>query len=126
MSQILLHLIGDYLTQSDWMAQNKTKAGGVAAIHAAVYSLPFLLLANSVWAWAAIFWTHLLIDRFRLARYVVFAKNFLAPRSAWPKWADCKVTGYPSSTPPFMAIWLMIIADNTLHLSINYAALRWL
>jgi hypothetical protein len=26
MNQLLLHLIGDYVTQSDWMAQNKTKS----------------------------------------------------------------------------------------------------
>lgn len=126
MIQILLHLFGDYLTQSDWMAQNKTKSSWAAACHAVVYATPFLLIAQSANAMLVIYWTHLLIDRFRLARYVVFAKNFLSPRSSWPTWKDCKATGYPSATPPFMAIWLMIIADNTIHLAINYAALRWL
>lgn len=124
MIQLILHLIGDYVTQSDWMAQNKTKSSSAAAIHAFIYSLPFMLIANSANAMLVIYGTHLLIDRFRLARYVVFAKNFMG--WPWPKWEDCKATGYPSATPPFMAIWLMIAADNTIHLAINYSALRWL
>lgn len=123
-SQLILHLFGDYVTQSDWMAQNKTKDTWAAVIHAGLYSVPFLLIGSHPAVWV-IYLTHLLIDRFRLARYLVFAKNFLSPRP-WPKWEDCKATGYPSTTPPWMAVWLMIAADNTIHLAINYAALRWL
>lgn len=76
MIQLLLHLIGDYTLQSHWMAINKTKAFWSAFCHATVYSLPFLLVGS----WLAVFviWsTHLLIDRYRLARYVVWAKNRL-------------------------------------------------
>lgn len=123
MEQLLLHLMGDYVTQSDWMAQNKTKNSLAALCHATIYSLPFLLI-GSAWAYLIIWLTHFLIDRFRLARYLVFAKNFLG--WPWPKWEDCKATGYPSATPPWMAVWLMIIADNTLHLAINWASIKWL
>ena len=28
--------------------------------------------------------------------------------------------------PDWLAVWLLIICDNTMHLTINYAALRWL
>ncbi|WP_348269736.1 DUF3307 domain-containing protein [Edaphobacter paludis] len=128
MEQLILHLLGDYVTQSDWMAANKTKASFPAFAHALIYSLPFLLLIGSapkpILAGLVIFGTHFLIDRFRLARYVVFAKNFLG--SPWPEWSDCSVTGYPSARPAWLAVWLLIAADNTLHLAINYAALRWL
>lgn len=123
MIQLILHLLGDYVTQSDWMANTKTKSTWSAFVHASIYALPFLLVGG----WRAVFviWiTHLLIDRFRLARYVVFAKNFLG--WPWPTWEDCKGTGYPSARPPWMAVWLLIAADNTLHLAINYGALRWL
>jgi len=82
-------------------------------------------------------------DRYRLARYVVWAKNFIAPKGyvpdrwngqeqkSYPRrnwdWQSCKDTGgYAPNTPAFMWVWLMIAADNTLHLAINYAALRWL
>lgn len=130
MLQLIFHLIGDYVTQSDWMAQNKTKQLLPAFCHALMYSSPFIMLAVHaplpLTAWVVIFGTHLLIDRFRLARYVVFAKNFISPWKTWPKWADCSQTGYPNSTPLWLSVWLMIAADNTLHLAINYVALRWL
>lgn len=124
MEQLILHLCGDYLTQSDWMALNKTKAYFPAFMHALVYSLPFLCLTTHIWALSCIFGTHFLIDRFRLARYLVFAKNFMG--SPWPKWEDCKATGYPSDRPAWLTVWLLIAADNTLHLAINYSALRWM
>lgn len=126
MLQLILHLIGDYVTQSDWMAQNKAKATWPALCHATVYSLPFLLIAS--WpAWLVIWSTHLVIDRFRLARYVCYLKNqLLCPEGTEQAWADCSTTGYHKDTPPWLAVWLMIAADNTLHLAINYAALRWL
>lgn len=31
-----------------------------------------------------------------------------------------------TETPPWLAVWLMIIADNALHLLINAAAVTWL
>ena len=129
MEQLILHLIGDYVTQSDWMAQNKTKAAWPAGIHAALYSLPFLLLTGlslrGQAAWAVILWTHFFIDRYRLARYVVWAKEWLSNKPPLP-WRECMTTGYDPSKPPWLAVWLLIAADNTLHLAINYAALRWL
>lgn len=124
MEQLLLHLIGDYITQTNWMAMQKIRSNVVAALHAFVYSLPFLLITQSGWALFVICWTHYLIDRYRLARYVVFAKNWVTEPGL--KWEDCSGTGYPSSAPPWLAFWLLIIADNTLHLCINYAAIRWL
>jgi hypothetical protein len=155
MEQLLLHMIGDYLTQSDWMAQNKTKRWWPAMVHAIIYSLPFLLLTGIrprftfPAAWFVIFGTHLLIDRFRLARYVVWAKNWIGPAKPWyddpdgvtdvdkglvtrfcfqpiPPFTDCDATGYPPNSPIWLSVWLLIVADNTLHLAINYAALRWL
>jgi hypothetical protein len=128
MEQLILHLIGDYVTQSDWMAQNKTKASLPALVHALIYSFPFLLLTahapNPALAGTTILVTHFLIDRYRLARYVVWAKNFIGPRN--PPWSECSVTGYPPDRPAWLAVWLLIVADNTMHLAINYASLRWL
>lgn len=140
MEQLLLHLLGDYVTQSDWMAQNKTSKYIPALVHATVYSLPFLLLGPSWTAFVVILITHFLIDRFRLAKYVCYVKNFLAPlkeidaidaddtRGFYCKysWENCKATGYPSETPAWLSVWLMIIADNTMHLTINFLALKYL
>ena len=115
--QILAHLVGDYILQSDWMAQNKTKQSLAAAIHAVTYTLPFVLLTHSPAALAIIAGTHFLIDRFRLARWVVWLKNgyaFGGPPTA---------TGYRESVPAWLSTWLLIIADNTLHLICNGLAL---
>lgn len=127
--QLILHLIGDYLTQSDWMADNKTKRFLPAAIHATFYSAPFWVLRfwsikPSLAAWLVIFVTHFLIDRYRLARYVAWAKNWISPVRPDPI-SECP-TGYGPTKPIWLAVWLLIVADNTLHLAINYAALRWL
>jgi hypothetical protein len=121
--QLFLHAVGDYILQSDWMALNKTKEHAPALVHALTYSLPFLLLRPSLGAWLAIFGTHFLIDRYRLARYIVWLKNWMGPNQPWAK---CSATGYPEDRPAWMAVWLLIIADNILHVAINAAALRWL
>lgn len=129
MEQLLLHLLGDYVTQTNWMANTKTKRGttlgfNAAFLHGLVYTLPFLLLTQSPVALAVMFWSHVAIDHWRLARYVVFAKNWL--NEPHLRWDDCQATGYPSSTPAWLAVWLTIVADNATHLAINYAAIRWL
>ncbi len=153
--QLLAHAVGDYLLQSDWMAGEKTKKSVAALAHVATYFLPFLFLTRSLPALAVIISTHFIIDRWRLARYVVWAKNFLAPRRTysqpettlggfgfryepsvtvvkrevyawWHPWAECIGTGYHKDRPPFLAVWLLIIADNIIHVTINALALRYL
>lgn len=170
MPQLLAHLFGDYILQSDWMAQNKTKRSWPALVHALLYSLCFVplcwhpdtyhgyesirVMLNGIWtsvdawnfsttwasrfhpwAWLVIFGTHFLIDRYRLARYVVWAKNWLGPWSPQlyeqrMSWKICSAQGVVpegrNGPPAYLSTWLLIIADNTLHLAINYAALRWL
>lgn len=123
---LLAHLFGDYVLQSDWMAQEKTKRWWPAMAHALTYGLPFLFVTQSPLALAVIVLTHAVIDRYRLARYIVWAKNLLAPARYRHPWSECVTTGYHQDRPVWMVVWLMIIADNTLHLTINYASIRWL
>jgi hypothetical protein len=123
---LLAHLAGDYLIQSDWMANEKTKRWLPAWAHAVTYGLPYLLVTQSPLALAVIVVTHAVIDHYRLARHVAWAKNFLAPRSWWHPWAECSATGYHKDRPAWLTVWLMIIADNTIHLAINTAAIAWL
>lgn len=130
--QLVCHAIGDYVLQSDWMANEKTKRSVAALAHVLTYALPFLLLGPSWPALAVIVGTHFVIDRWRLARYVCWAKNCLLSPLPGPlgdparTWENCRVTGYPSERPPWLAVWLLIIADNVMHVVINAAALRWL
>lgn len=120
--QLIAHAVGDYILQSDWMAAEKTKRSTAAAVHALAYTLPFLLLTRSPAALAVIAITHFVIDRWRLARYVVWLKNW--PMT--PPWPECTATGYPPDRPAWMAVWLLIIADNTMHVICNGMALAHL
>lgn len=102
----------------------------------------------------AILISHFLIDRNGVARYLVWLKNWMAPPRVlvacenyvhWSRhlhsdpekrmwtgyrpthpWRFSSKTGYPPNTPEWLATILLIVADNTLHLTCNYAALRWL
>ena len=130
------------------MADRKRTSSVWAGFHAVTYALPFWLLHPSWAAWSAICGSHFLIDRFGLARYVVWAKNTLL--GLWPNrllgkicrgaghdddwlnerrrlsWRNCRVTGYPAEMQPWLAGMLIIAADNTMHLLINWASLQWL
>lgn len=116
--QILAHLVGDYILQSHWMATNKTKDSLAALLHAVTYTIPFALITGSVAALAFICGTHFLIDRFRLARFVVWAKNGMR--------GPVTATGYADDVPPWLSVWLLIWADNTLHIICNGLAVAYL
>jgi hypothetical protein len=124
--QLFAHAVGDYILQSDWMANEKTKRNTAALAHALTYALPFLFLTVSPWALFTIAATHFVIDRWRLARFVVWAKNVMGTKQYRYPWSECQGTGYHKDRPPFLAVWLLIIADNVMHVGINALALRWL
>lgn len=109
----ILHLVGDYLLQNDWMANEKTKNSGAAFAHASIYSMPFFLVLPNYW-WLLIFISHFLIDRYRLAVYWIKLVNW--------NWSSQNF-GYANDKPPFMSIWLMIIIDNIWHIIFNSIAI---
>lgn len=147
-SQLIAHAFGDYVLQSHWMATEKTKRSLAALAHVATYGLPFLFLRPSWLALFVIVSTHFVIDRWRLARYVCWLKNFIGPRrlclldaeryvslnihqvhERWLRnyhWDECSATGFAPDTPPFLAVWLLIIVDNLMHVAINGLALAYL
>jgi hypothetical protein len=120
---ILAHLVGDYLLQSHWMATEKVHHWWPAVAHGLTYTLPYALVTQSIPALLLIASTHIVIDRYRLAKHVVWLKNQIGPHSHRPSHT---ATGYSDDTPPWLAVWLLIVADNTLHLLINTAAVVWL
>lgn len=123
MTEALAHLAGDYVVQSDWMAAEKLTRHGPALAHAATYTACFLPITRNWRALAVIGGTHFVIDRWRLAKHVCWAKNQMAPARYRPPHTP---TGYGPEKPDWMAVWLLIICDNTMHLAINRWALkRW-
>lgn len=123
--QLVAHAFGDYVLQSDWMALEKTKRHFPAVAHALLYGVPFLIIGASPAALLVIIATHFVIDRWRLARYVCWAKNWIAPGGYLP-WSKCSGTGYDNERPPWLTVWLMIIADNSMHVLINALAMAYL
>lgn len=121
---LLAHLLGDYVIQSHWMACTKVYRWWPAVVHAATYTAPFAVITLDPIALAIIGGTHAVIDRYRLARHLCWLKNQMAPRIWRPRWENSYVTGYdPVRAAPGMAVALMIVADNAVHIAINTAAL---
>ena len=116
--QLVAHLVGDYIFQTQWMAVRKTEDSFVALVHAITYSLPFILLTTSWMALIVIIVTHFAIDRWRLARHLSWFKNQLVPKRFWFSWNSSN-TGYHPDLPPFIAVMLMFITDNIMHIIIN-------
>lgn len=146
---LFAHAVGDYILQSHYMATRKTNSSIACLAHVFTYTLPFLLLTTSWKALLFIAGTHYIIDHWRLARYVCWFKNFLAPKvrvltkipenvdgvvgfrdvtvEQWGfPWYECSATGYHNEVPIWLSTWLLIIADNIIHVAMNAAALRWM
>lgn len=131
MIQVLVHLVGDYLLQNDWMASTKKRPGRVGAlacsVHVVLYTLPFLVLTRSIWALLVILVTHWAIDRTTVISRVIWLKNQFAPKDFRYSWGQARHNaGYPSDRAPYLAVWLAIIVDNTVHLLINAFAIGYL
>ncbi len=119
MTELIAHLLGDYCLQSHSMASRKTSSWRWAIIHALFYGLPFLALVDNAAQWAVIVSTHAVIDRYRIASYWVRFWGIGCQGAIWrdPNYRE---------PPPFLAVWLLILVDNTMHLLINHMALRHL
>lgn len=143
----LAHLLGDYVVQSQWMAEQKTKRWWPAVVHGATYGACYLLVTRNIPALLVIAGTHVIIDHWRLIKPLLWAKNQLAPAAYRYKFpggpfserVDPELHAVEHNFSPVVPrqiaaiangfalnFWLMVIGDNTAHLLINYAAIRWL
>lgn len=125
--QVLAHLVGDFVLQSDWMATNKKSRILPCLIHVLTYTIPFLLLTRSPFALLAIMGTHFAIDHWKFPQRLVWAKNWLlSPAKHRKTWDECSFTGYSPDRPVWLTAWLLIAVDNILHLVINGLSIRYL
>ena len=119
----LAHFVGDYIIQNDWMATEKTRRWWPAVLHGLTYTLPFLFVTQSPAALLIIASTHVVIDRYRLPRFLIWAKNQIAPK---PHRHPLTPTGFAPGKPDWLAFSLLIVVDNTVHMGINLAAIIYL
>ncbi|MCE5309592.1 MAG: DUF3307 domain-containing protein [Acidobacteriales bacterium] len=111
--QLFAHAVGDYVFQTNQMAQGKTRTKVWACAHAIWYMIPFLVLCQpSMVAWIVMVASHAVIDHWSLGRKL----KPMPPKPA---------VG-PDPVSESLRTWLPIICDNILHVSVNAAALRWL
>lgn len=123
------------------MADQKTSKWLPALVHGFTYTIPFAFIVHSWAALLVIALTHAVIDRYRLAKYLIWFKNQIVPkkhRYAWdpsyspgntlkmPHELNDPTTGFPQSVPKWMSVWLLIIVDNVAHIIINTLAIIFL
>ena len=133
MLQLILHGIGDYFVQNDWMALNKKKKGWqgelACQIHCITYSLPFTFI-GSWYAVLVIYITHYAIDRTNIIAYALAIKNGVKKGTGVVNSSllpyDISNFGFGKERPMFITIWLYIITDNLCHIICNYLALKYL
>lgn len=98
MHWIYAHLVGDFLIQNDWMAQNKKKSWWPCTAHVLTYMIPFLFCGMAWWQLGLIAVQHYAIDRTHFVEWFMRVKGS---------------NGF--STGPCYP-WSQIIVDNTLHI----------
>jgi len=121
--QIVAHLVGDFILQSDWMAREKFRSSLACLVHVVFYTLPFLLITQEPITLGIIAGTHFMIDRWRLPRFLIWAKNLPFPNSK--PFSECWRTGFPPDMPDHLTKLLYIIIDATCHILINGAAIYY-
>jgi len=130
--QLICHAVGDYVLQNHTMAVRKTASWFWTAIHATLYTVPFVIVFGFSWAIPIIGVTHAVIDRYRLANLWVHfwgtgcegwvMRQFRARR---PRKIN-ETQPLEMDAPPWLSVWLMIIVDNVFHVIINAVSLHHL
>lgn len=110
---LVCHLIGDYVLQTDWMAQNKKSPGNkgelAAFTHTVFYMLPFLtfcLVSDSV--------SNMNLHLSPLQLVLIALQHFLQDRTNFVVWF-MKVKGSGQFVKD-LAPWSIIVTDNVLHI----------
>lgn len=117
------HLVGDYLLQNEWMAQNKAKntwMGWTAAfVHCLIYTIA---VCTIMWEWSllwiiAVFFSHFFIDKFAFGYW--YLKHI--------KGLDTYSYSIIHYTGPLRAGFNAVIytvTDNTMHLLLMWGAYK--
>lgn len=108
---IIGHLVGDYLLQTDWMANNKKLRSWPCLVHCLIWTACVCIFAG--WGWLAaafLLACHFAQDRTQLVRWWMTLR-----------WKD--QTGFTQAP---CAPWSLIVVDNVWHVVQLWAAWRFL
>ena len=99
MHWLYAHFVGDYLLQTDWMANNKKKSSWACAVHVAIYLLPFICMTRISW----------------LGLLVIAVQHFAQDRSNFVVYF-MRVKGSEDFATGPCSPWSVIVTDNILHI----------
>lgn len=125
---IIGHLVGDYLMQNDWMANNKKKAWQPCAIHCLLWTIAVMFFAgwftryNSIFIFLVLFWTHYLQDRTNIIRWWM-----TLPWKDQSQFMECYY--FEPDTMRFvpgLGPWSIIVVDNVWHIVTLWAVWKWI
>ena len=94
------HLVGDFILQNDWMAENKKKKSLPCLIHCVIYSLTVMVFAGwwFIEAFLILFISHYALDRTTIVLDIM-------------KWKGSKKFATGMLSP-----WSIVAVDNTIHI----------
>lgn len=108
---IVGHLVGDYLLQTDWMAQNKKLQSWPCLVHCVIWTVCVCVFAG--WGW--------------LAAVFLFGCHFAQDRTQIVKWwMTLQWKSQTGFTQPPLAPWSLIVVDNVWHVVQMWIAWRFL
>jgi hypothetical protein len=97
MHWIYAHLVGDFLIQTDWMAEGKKRSSWICLAHVITYMIPFFLTSLSWLQLGLIALEHFLQDRTRIVEWFM------------------QHTGRGGFLKPPNGPWSLIFVDGILH-----------
>lgn len=120
---IVGHLVGDYLLQNDWMAQNKKHEDLPCAVHCFLWALAVCLFAG--WSWYIgflLFWLHYIQDRTNIVAWWMRLK--WKDQYRFMQCDDFDLTDM--RVIPGLGPWSIIVVDNVWHIVTIWAVWRFI
>lgn len=111
---IIGHLVGDYLLQNDWMANNKKRPGGKGGWPCVVHCWLWTLAVCFFSGW----WTPLAVG-------VLFWTHYVQDRTQIIVWWMLLIRQHKFAEPP-CAPWSIIVVDNVWHIVTLWAVWKWI
>lgn len=112
--QLILHLLGDFILQTDWQAANKKKASWIGEIacqiHCILYSIPFILITDYIHV-ILIYVSHYAIDRTNVITWFLSFRNLTFTRINF---------GSNTKKPVHISFFVYTFVDMFFHLTTNY------
>jgi hypothetical protein len=113
---IIGHLVGDYLLQNDWMAQNKKRESAPCVMHCILWTFSVILFAG---------WVNMQFKGLAIMA-ILFATHFIQDRTQIIVFWMTRVNRQPKFVEPPMAPWSIIVVDNVWHIVTIWAVWRWI